>query len=116
MADKNEYVSAWTRSKARLETNKEIMSKAHKEGGDLTSSEHLASAFLLLGIAEASEDEASEDEAKMEPTIECENESEPPTYKAALRCLQARQWKEAMRQEWEALVENHTFDIVKIFE
>jgi len=65
------------------------MSKAHEEGGDLTSLEHLVSAFLLLGIAEA-----SEDEAEMEPTIECENESEPHTYKAALRSPQARQWKE----------------------
>jgi len=97
MADKNEYVSARTRSKAHLETNKAIMSKAYEEGGDFTSSEHLASAFLLLGIAEA-----SEDEAKMEPTIECENKSEPVTYKAALRSPQARQWKEAMRQEWQA--------------
>jgi hypothetical protein len=52
MTDKNEYVSARTRSKARLETNKAIMTKAHEEGGDLTSSECLASAFLLLGIAE----------------------------------------------------------------
>jgi len=100
MADKNEYVSAWTRSKARLETNKAIMSKAHEEGGDFTSSEHLASAFLLLGIT----DEAT--------TVECENESEPLTYGAALRSPQARQSKEAMRQEWQALVENHTFDIV----
>ena len=110
----NDYVSARTRSKARLETNKAIMSKAHKEGGDLTSSEHLASAFMLLGIAEASEDEA---EIEIEPTvesitIECDNQREPPTYKAALRSPQARQWKEAMRQEWQALVENHTFDIV----
>ena len=108
MADKNEYVSARTHSKARLETNKEIMSKAHEEGGDLTSSEHLASAYLLLGIAEA-----SEDKAEMEPTIECENESEPTTYKSALQSPQARQWKEAMRQKWQALVENHTFDIVE---
>ena len=50
MADKNKYISAWTRSKARLETNKEIMSKTHEEGGDFTSSEHLASAFLPRGI------------------------------------------------------------------
>jgi len=34
------------------------MSKAHKEGGDLMSSERLASAFVTLGIAEPSEDEA----------------------------------------------------------
>jgi len=107
MTVKNEYVSARTRSKARLETNKAIMSNAHEEGGDFMSLEHLASAFLLLGIAEA-----SEDEAEMEQTIECENESEPLTYKAALRSLQARQRKEAMRQEWQALVENHTFDIM----
>jgi len=58
MTDKNEYVSARTRSKARLETNKAIMTKAHEEGGDLTSSERLASAFLLLGIAETSGDVA----------------------------------------------------------
>ena len=119
MADKNEYVSARTRSKAPLETNKAIMSKAHKEGGDVTSSEHLASAFLLLGITETSEDEA-EIEPIIEPdTIESatnkslDNESEPLTYKAALRSPQARQWKEAMHQKWKALVENHTFDIVE---
>jgi hypothetical protein len=107
MADKNEYISARTRSKARLEINKAIMSKAHEEGGDVTSSEHLASAFLLLGITETSEDDA------VEPTsVKCENESEPLTYKAALRSPQARHWKEAMRQEWQALVDNHTFDIM----
>jgi len=76
--------------------NKAIISKAHEEGGDLMSSECLASAFLTLGITE------------MEPI----DESEPLTYKAALQSPQARQWKEAMRQEWQALVENHTFDIV----
>jgi len=108
MADKNEYVSARTRSKASLETNKEIMSKAHEEGGDLTSSEHLASAFLLFGIADT-----SEDKAEMEQTIECKNKSEPLTYKAALRRPQARQRKEAIRQEWQALVENNTFNIVE---
>jgi len=73
------------------------MSKAHEEGGDLTSSERLSSAFLTLGIAETSEDEA---------------ETEPLTYKAALQSPQTREWKEAMRQEWRALVENHTFGIV----
>jgi len=86
MADKNDYVSAWTRSKVRLETNKAIMSKAHEEGGDSTSSVHLASSILLLGIAKASEDEA---EIEIEPTmesitVECDNKSKPPTYKAAL--------------------------------
>jgi len=86
MADKNEYISARTRSKARLEINKAIMSKAHEEGGDVTSSEDLASALLLLGITETSEDEA------------VENESELLTYKAALRSPQAKHWKEAMRQ------------------
>ena len=30
------------------------MSKAHKEGGDLVSSERLASAFMSLGIADIS--------------------------------------------------------------
>jgi len=85
------------------------MRKAHEEGGDLTSSEHLASAFLTLGIADT-----SEDEAETEPIDgpRPDNESEPLTYKAVLQSPQARQWKEAMRQEWQALVENHTFDIV----
>jgi len=112
VSDKNDYVSAQTRSKARLETNKAIVSKAHEEGGDFTSSEHLASAFLLLGIAETLEDEAEIEPTIESITIECDYESEPLTYKAALRSPQARQWKEAMRQEWQSLVENHTFDIV----
>jgi hypothetical protein len=38
------------------------MSKAHEEGGDLTSSERLASAFLTLRIAEHTDD------TKIEPT------------------------------------------------
>jgi len=114
MADKNEYVSARTCSKARLESNKAIMSKAHEEGGDMTSSERLASAFLLLGIGDSISDDEAEIEPIIEPTtVECENESEPLTYKAALQSPQARQWKEAMRQEWQALVENHTFDIME---
>ena len=76
--------------------NKAIISKAHEEGGDLMSSECLASAFLTLGIGET------------EPI----DESEPLTYKAPLQSPQARQWKEAMSQDWQVLVENHTFDIV----
>jgi len=108
--DKNDYVSTRTHSKAHLETNKAIMSKAHEEGGDVTSSEHLASTFLLLGIPETSEDE-------IEPiiksaTIECEKESEPLTYKAALRSPQGKEWQDAIHQEWQALMENHTFDIM----
>ena len=58
MADKDEYVSAWTRSKGCLETIKAVVSKAHQEGGYVTSSKRLASVVLLLGIAEPSEDEA----------------------------------------------------------
>ena len=67
------------------------------------------SAFVTLGITEP-----SEDEAETEPIngSRPDNESEPLTYKAALHSSQAREWKEAMRQEWQALVENHTFDIV----
>jgi hypothetical protein len=97
LADEQDYISTRTRSKARLETNKAIMSKAHEEGGDLTSSERLASAFLMLGIAETSADDS---------------ENEPLTCKAALQSPQAWEWKEVMRQEWQALVEHHTFDIV----
>jgi len=50
MADKNEYVSARTGSKVGLETKKAIVSTAHEEMGDMTSSERRASAFLLLRI------------------------------------------------------------------
>jgi len=39
-------------------------------------------------------------------------ENEPATYEAALRSPQAREWEEAMCQEWQALIENHTFDAV----
>jgi len=68
------------------------MSKTHEEGGNWMSSEHLASAFVTLGIAGAAE--ASEDE------IETINglENEPATYEAALGSPQAREWEEAMRQ------------------
>jgi hypothetical protein len=97
-ADVQDYISTRTRSKVRLETNKAIMSKAHEEGGDLTSSECLASTFLTLGIAEHTDEE----------------EIEPTTYRAALRSPQAREWKDAMCHEWQALVENHTFDIVPL--
>jgi hypothetical protein len=79
------------------------MHKAHEEGGDLTSSERLAAAFLTLGIADI-----SDDEAETEPV----DENEPATYRAALRSPQAREWKEVMRQEWQVLVENLTVDIV----
>ena len=82
------------------------MRKAHEEGGDFTSSERLASAFLLLAITESSNDEA-EAETINRP------ENERTTYLAALRSPQAQEWKEAMRQEWHALVENHTFDVVQ---
>jgi len=49
----------------------------HKEGGDLTSSECLASAYLTLGIAETSEHHEAENELL--------------TYKTALQSPQARQ-------------------------
>jgi hypothetical protein len=77
------------------------MSKAHEEGGDLMSSERLASAFMTLGIATTSEDEA-EAEIEVEPntnntTDDHETENDPLTYKAALRSPQANEWREAMR-------------------
>ena len=90
------------------------MSKAHEEGGDWTSSEHLASAFLSLGIAGAAAAENAEATAG-EDEIGTINgaENEPATYEAALRSSQAREWEEAMRQEWQVLLENHTFDAVQ---
>jgi len=110
MAGKNDYVSVWTCSKARLETNRAIISKAHEEGGDVMSSEHLASTLLLLRITKTSEDDIKP--IIESATIECENESEPLTYKAALRSPEAREWQDTMHQEWQALIENHTFNIV----
>jgi len=93
------------------------MHKAHEKGGDLVSSAHLASAFLTLGIAGNAgtaeggnaEDPASEDEIEMINGPE----NEPATYEAALRSPQAREWEEAMCQEWQALLENHMFDAVQ---
>jgi hypothetical protein len=74
------------------------MSKALEEGDASTFSERLASAFLMLRIAEISEDKP---------------ETEPLTYEAMLQSLQARECKETRRQEWQALVENHKCNIVK---
>jgi len=73
--------------------NKTIMSEAHKEGGDLTALEHLASGLLTLGIAETTGEEESD-----EPSTG-EMEPEPTTYKAALLSPQASKWKDAIRQE-----------------
>jgi hypothetical protein len=106
----DDYVATRTRSKTRLETKKAVISKAHEEGSDWTSSERLASAFLTLGIAgSARAAEARENE------IETINgpENEPATYEAALRRMQAREWEEAIRQEWHVLIENHMFDAVR---
>lgn len=70
-----------------------MISKAHEEGGDLVSSERLATAFLTLGIYGNAEATAGEEE------IETINgpENEPATYAAALRSPQAGEWEEAMR-------------------
>jgi len=73
--------------------NKVLMSKAHEEGGNWMSSEHLILAFLLLGIAGVAK--AGED--KIETINGPENES--ATYEVALRSPQAREWEEAIRQE-----------------
>ena len=87
-----DYVSARTRSKARIELNKAIIGKAHEEGGDLTSSESLASAFLMLSITEnpasalLTFEEISEPDIEiMEKIRESEAEKEPATYMAALQ-------------------------------
>ena len=113
----DDYVSTRTRSKARLETNAAVMRKAHEEGGDWTSLERLASAILTMGItgnagmAKSRNAEAPAGEDEIETINGPENE--PATYEAALRSPQAREWEEAMRQEWQALLENHTFDAVQ---
>ena len=91
------------------------MSKASAEGGDLRSSENLATAFIMLGITDipASALLAFEiGEGESTRIREPEEEYEPATYHAALKSPQAEKWKEAMAQEWQALIENRTFDIV----
>jgi hypothetical protein len=111
----DDYIAARTRSKARLETNKAIMSKALEAGGDLSTSESLATAFLMLGITESSASALMTFGVKEAETIEktCTTEPEPATYQAALQSPQAEKWKEAMRQEWQSLVENQTFETVE---
>ena len=90
MADHHDYVSTRTRSKARLGTNKAIMSKESEEGGDSMSPERLASVFLMFGIVET-----SEDEAENEPIdgSQPDNQSKPLTFGAALRRPHAMKWK-----------------------
>jgi hypothetical protein len=62
-----------------------VISKAHKEGGDLMSLECLASTFLTLRIATTSEDEAKA-EIDVEPvtnktTDDHEAENNPLSYR-----------------------------------
>jgi len=110
----SDYVAARTRSKLRLLTNEALMCKASAEGGDLRSTENLATVFLMLGITESSASALLTSKiAEVESTKIPEDEHEPATYQAALKSPQAEKWKEAMRQEWQALIENRTFDIVE---
>jgi hypothetical protein len=110
----DDYVSVCTRSKGRLETNKAIMSKALEAGGDLTSSASLATAFLMLGITESPASALVTFGVKEDKTIEKTStiQHESATYQAALKIPQAEKWKEAMRQEWQSLVENQTFETI----
>jgi hypothetical protein len=92
------------------------MSKALEAGGDLSTSESLATAFLMLGITESSASAlmtfgVKEAETRVEKTYTTEHE--PATYQAALKSPQADKWKDAMRQEWQSLVENQTFETVE---
>lgn len=48
------------------------------------------------------------------PSIVQEIIYEPLTYDEALRSSEATQWQEAMQEQYDALVENHTWDIVYI--
>jgi len=91
------------------------MSKALEAGGDLTSSESLATAFLMLGITESPASALMTFGVKEAETIEKTHttEHEPATYEAALKSPQAEKWKEAMRQEWQSLIENQTFETVE---
>ena len=66
--------------------------------------ENPASALLTFGVSEP-------DIEIIENIRESEAEKEPATYTAALQSPQANEWKEAMRQEWQVLIENHTFDV-----
>ena len=110
----SDYVSARTRSKSRLATNEVIISKASEEGGDLESSENFAAAFLMLGITESSASALfTFKTAEVESTKIPENEYKPTTYQAALKSPQTEKWKEAMRHEWQPLIENRTFNIVE---
>ena len=68
----------------------------------------------MLGITESSASALLTFKiAKVESTNIPEDEYEPATYEAALKSPQAEKWKEAMQQEWQALIENQTFDIVE---
>jgi len=64
----------------------------------------------MLGITESSASALfTFNTAEVESSKITEDEEEPATYQAALKSPQAEKWKEAMQQEWQALIENQTF-------
>ena len=68
----------------------------------------------MLGITESSASALfTFNTAEVESWKITEDEDEPATYQAALKSPQAEKWKQAMRQEWQVLIENRTFDIVE---
>jgi hypothetical protein len=82
-------------SKGRVSVNKGIINDAMQAGGDI-STEKIAIAMLS-----STDNDGNDDEANFY--------NDPISIEEALARPDANKWKEAMKEEWQALLENNTF-------
>jgi hypothetical protein len=87
-------------SKGRVSINKGIINDAMQAGGDI-STEKIAIAMLSSSYPEQTNDHGDDNEANLY--------NDPTSIEEALARPDANKWKEAMKEEWQALLENNTF-------
>jgi hypothetical protein len=87
-------------SKGRVSVNKGIINDAMQAGGDI-STEKLAIALLSCSYPEPNTDNGDDNEANFY--------NDPTSIEEALARPDANKWKEAMKEEWQAPLENNTF-------
>jgi hypothetical protein len=90
-------------SKLRIPVNTEIINNALRTGGG-SNTEVFAAALLSDAITES-------DEAEVDAEATLFND--PVNYQDAMSRPDADEWKEAMKEEWHALLENNTFQVFK---
>jgi hypothetical protein len=84
-----------------MQANAEIINNALRTGGG-SSTEVFAAALLSDAITES-------DEAEVDAEATLFND--PVNYQDAMSRPDAEEWKEAMKEEWHALLENNTFQV-----